>query len=641
MFFKTLLTVLISFLCTPANVAFAEDAQNAKAIVRLNGKAKHAFPNKNFPFANVNAPKGGKLRLAAQGTFDSLNRFSIHGSTPDEVLILQYDMLMFRSPDEPFTMYPLLAESADIASDNSSITFKINPKARFADGSSVHSQDVKASIEHLREKGKPRYKMSFGAVTRIDIIDELTIKINFSKKKEDGTYDPENLLVVSHCIVLPKKDLEKTNIGEQSNTPIQGTGPYRVKSFEHGRHIEMERRDDYWAKDYLKGFFNFDIIRLDYYKTSQAQFQAFQAGAYDVFFETNPQNWNRGFDFPAAKDGRVVKFEAEHKRGVLSRYFIVNMRHPLFQDINLRKAISLAFDADTVNRRIYEGDMKVPESTFANTIYAHSGKAEGVELQILKKYQNRMNDRFDEIINNAYTTPKTQSPIDHRKYIKEAATILDLAGYKVEKGMRLTKDGKPLEFSIMVKDEKLEKIALSYAQNLKLLGITLHIQRVDTVQYENRVLESDFDMIIHAIANGMSPGIEQTYYYGAKFAHTKGSSNYIGLSDDILEDLAYEVAKSSTSEMHIAACHAMDRYLMHLYCFIPIAYDNKYREARWSGRLETPEYDPEMGRNVMAFGWFNGHIQNEPLINKEEESGFFHTLKQKVKSIFSSIWGEQ
>ncbi len=634
MFLKTFFLVLSSFLYTSAHIVFAQDVQNSKAIVRLNGKAKHAFPNENFPFANANAPKGGKLRLATQGTFDSLNRFSIHGSTPDEVLILQYDMLMLRAPDEPFTMYPLLAESADIASDSSSITFKINPKAKFADGSSVHSEDVKATMEHLRDKGKPRYKMSFGPIERIAIIDDLTIKIIFAKK-EDGTYDPETPLAVSLCMVMPKKDLEKTNIGEQSNHPIQGTGPYKVKSFEHGSHIELERRDDYWAKDYLKGFFNFDSIRLDYYKTSQAQFQAFQAGAYDVFFETNPQNWKRGFDFPAAKDGRVVKFEAEHKRGVLSRYFIVNMRRPLFQDINLRKAISLAFDADTVNRRIYEGDMKVPESTFANTMYAHNGKAEGVELQILTKYQNRIGDRFDEIINNAYSTPKTQTPIDHRKYIKQAAAILDLAGYKVEKGMRLTKDGKPLEFSMMVKDEKLEKIALSYAQNLKLLGITLHIQRVDTVQYENRVLESDFDMIIHAIANGMSPGIEQTYYYGSKFANIKGSSNYIGLSDSILEELAYEVAKSSTAESHIAACHAMDRYLMHLYCFIPIAYDNKYREARWVGALETPEYDPDMGRNVMAFGWFNENIQHEPIIKTEEESGFFHTIKEKIQSIFS------
>lgn len=638
MFFRTSFLILISFFCSFVNITCAQDLKNSKAIVRLNGKAKHSVPDKDFPFANTQAPKGGKLRLAAQGTFDSLNRFSIHGTTPDEVLVLQYDMLMFRSPDEPFTLYPLLAESAEIAPDSSSITFKINPKAKFADGSSVHAEDVKASMEHLRDKGKPRYKMSFGPVARIDIIDNLTIKIIFSKK-EDGTYDPERPLVVAYCIVMPKKDLESTNIGEPSNKPIQGTGPYKVKNFEHARFIEMERRDDYWAKNYLKGFYNFNTIHLDYYKTSQAQFQAFQAGAYDVFFETNPQNWKRGFNFPAAKNGSVVKFEAEHTRGVLSRYFIVNMRRPLFQDINLRKAISLAFDADTVNRRVYEGDMKVPQSTFANTMYAHSGKAKGVELEILTKYQNRIGDRFNEITDSAYETPKTQSPSDHRKYIKQAATILDAAGYKVTNGVRLTKDGKKLEFSMMVKDEKLEKVALSYAQNLKLLGIQLHIQRVDTVQYENRVLESDFDMIIHGIFNGMSPGIEQTYYYGAQFANIKGSSNYIGLSDVVLEDLAYDVAKALTPEKHIAACHAMDRYLMHLYCFIPIMYDNKYREARWTAALETPEYDPEMGRNVMAFGWSTTTDKKTTDISAEAitktEDSFFQRLKNTITSVFS------
>ncbi|PIZ34179.1 MAG: hypothetical protein COY39_00735 [Alphaproteobacteria bacterium CG_4_10_14_0_8_um_filter_37_21] len=636
MFLQGTFLILLSFLSTLNCLWCAKNVGNTKAIVRLNGTAKHKFPDADFPFANTQAPKGGKLRLATQGTFDSLNRFSIHGTTPDEVLILQYDMLMFRAPDEPFTLYPLLAESAHIAPDSSSITFKINPKAKFADGSAVQAKDVKASMEHLRDKGKPRYKMSFGPVERIDMIDDLTIKVHFSKK-DDGTYDPERPLVVAYCIVLPKKDLEKTDIGAQSNQPIQGTGPYKIKSFEHGHFIEMERRDDYWAKDYLKGFFNFDSIRLDYFKTSQAQFQGFQAGAYDIFFETNPQNWKRGFDFPAAKDGRVVKFEAEHTRGVLSRYFIVNMRRPIFQDIRLRKAISLAFDADTVNRRVYEGDMKIPQSTFANTIYAHKGKAEGSELEILTKYKNRIGDRFHDITNSAYVTPQTKSPSDHRAYIKQAAILLDGAGYKVKNGVRCAKDGKPLEFSLMVKDEKLEKIALSYAQNLKLLGIQLFILRVDTVQYENRILESDFDIIIHAIYNGMSPGVEQTYYYGAKFANIKGSSNYIGLSDEILEDLAYDVATAATPETHIAACHAMDRYLMHLYCFIPIMYDNKYREARWVGALETPDYDPEMGRNVMAFGWSGSAdkqlVNGNTDVQIKAENGFFQNSFNKIYAV--------
>jgi len=255
----------------------------------------------------------------------------------------------------------------------------------------------------------------------------------------------------------------------------------------------------------------------------------------------------------------------------------------------------------------------------------------------LTKYKNRIGDRFHDITNSAYVTPQTKSPSDHRAYIKQAAILLDGAGYKVKNGVRCAKDGKPLEFSLMVKDEKLEKIALSYAQNLKLLGIQLFILRVDTVQYENRILESDFDIIIHAIYNGMSPGVEQTYYYGAKFANIKGSSNYIGLSDEILEDLAYDVATAATPETHIAACHAMDRYLMHLYCFIPIMYDNKYREARWVGVFETPNYDPDMGRNVMAFGWVapgkKQAVDSKREADTKAEVGFFQSMLNKIYSV--------
>ncbi|MDP2192921.1 MAG: ABC transporter substrate-binding protein, partial [Alphaproteobacteria bacterium] len=409
----------------------------------MNGTPKHNFPKMHFPFVKADAPKGGKLRLATQGTFDTLNRFSIHGSAPEELLTLQYDMLMFRSPDEPFTLDPLVAESAVIEKDSSAITFTINPNATFADGSPVTAQDIEATIIHLRDKGKPRYKMSFGPIKRMVILSPRRIKI-FFHPKAGGMYDQECPLVVAQMIVLSKNDLGSYAIGEQNHQPIQGTGPYRLKTYELGRYIEMGRRPDYWATDYLKGFYNFDTIRLDYYKTSQSQFQAFQAGAFDIFFETNPQNWQRGFNFAAVHDGRVQKFEAEHNRGVLARYFIVNMRRPLFQDIALRKALGLAFDADTVNRMVYEGEMKIPQSTFANTLYAHQGPAEHEELEILSAYKDQIGDRFHEIVSSAYQAPRTQSARDHRAYIKQASDLLMQAGYQMKDGVRLDKEGKPL-----------------------------------------------------------------------------------------------------------------------------------------------------------------------------------------------------
>lgn len=575
----------------------------AKPLTLLNATPKHSFPEKPFPFVNAKAPKGGTLRLSNQGTFDSLNRFSIHGTVPEEMLMLQYETLMIRSPDEAFTLYPLVAQSAEIASDNSSVTFSLNPKAKFFDGTSVESPDIQATIEHLRDKGKPRYKSFYSKLKSVECLDKLRIKLTFNPL-DDGSYDPEAPLLMAQSIpVLSKKSLEETDIGEQSNTAIEGTGPYKVHKFELGQSIEMERRKDYWAKDYLKGFYNFDIVRVDYYKTTQSQFQAFQAKNFDVYFETNPQNWNRGYDFPAVREDKVKRLEAEHKKGVLARYIAINMRRPVFQDVELRRALSLVFDADGVNRLVYEGGMKIPQSTFSNTIYAPEGKAEGKELQILTKYKCDIGARFDEIVNAPFKTTHTKTQGDLRAHIQKADAVLKKAGYLMKDGVRLDKQGKPLTFSIMIKDEKLEKIALIYLQSLKNLGIALKVERIDTVQYENRVLEFNWDMLIHAIANGMSPGAEQSYFYGAKFADVPGASNYIGLKDPVLEKLTGEITKAKDKETHIAACRAMDRYLMHLYCLFPIMYDNKYRDARWVDKFEVPPYDANSGVNVVAYGW--------------------------------------
>jgi microcin C transport system substrate-binding protein len=569
-----------------------------KTLTYLGAKPKHNFPDTPFSFANVNAPKGGMLKLATQGTFDGLNRFSLKGTKPTEVLPLLEDGLMYRSPDEPFTMYPLIAKEVEIADDSSFIIFHIDERAKFQNGSPITAEDVKATYEHLK-KHVPRYKSAYRKVINYECIGNLSIKVTF-EKQEDGTYDAEAPLVMSLMPVFPKGDILKIDLSEPSLNPLQGSGPYEIGCFEVGRFIELKRRENYWAKDILKGFYNFDTIRLDYYKNIQAQFQAFQAGEFDIFFETNPQNWNRSYHFDAVKKGKVKKIDQEHKRGVLSRYFILNMRRPLFQDPILRKALVLAFDANAVNKLVFENDMKIPYSTFANTQFAHKGKAEGKELEILSKYKDRIGNAFNDIINISFEAIYDKNP---RTNIQKADSLLKEGGYLIQNGIRLTKDGKPLIIHFMSKDEKLEKIALQYKESLKKLGIELIIQKMDAVQYENRVLESDFDMIIHAVANSLNPGIEQVYYYSTKTADEKGSSNYVGFKNPVLNDLAYEIVKSKTAENHLSACRAMDRYLMSLCCFIPIMYDNKYRAAYWHDRFDIPPYDPDMGTNVIAFGW--------------------------------------
>ncbi|CAO5681845.1 MAG: hypothetical protein HEEMFOPI_00627 [Holosporales bacterium] len=581
------------------NVAISK---RKKALTCFNESPKHNFPEKDFPFSNPDAPKGGTLKLSNQGTFDNLNRFSIKGTSPSEILPLFYDSLMYRSPDEPFTMYPLLAKEVEVAEDSSYVTFYLDERAKFSDGSSVKAEDVAFTIETLR-KNIPRYKSAYQKIKSIECVNNLTLKVTFNQQN-DGTYDREAPLVMALLVVMPKKELEKVDITESSLIPVMGSGPYELESYEIGRYIQAKRRDTYWAKDIYKGFYNFDHVRVDYYKNTQSQFQAFQAGAFDIYFETNPQNWKRNYHFQALKTGKVERIDEVHKKGVLSRYFIVNMRKPLFQDLQLRKALAIAFDSASVNSLIFEGGMQIPRSTFANTQFAHTGVATGKELEALSCFKDDIGEaRFNEIVSHAFLDDMEK---DHRKNIEKADKLLKDAGYLVKNGIRLRKDThKPLILTIIIKDEKLEKIALNFAQSLKKLGIELNIQKVDTVQYENKVLESDFDIIIHALCNSLNPGIEQSYYYSKKTADEKGSSNYIGLKDDVLEKLAQGIVKTQTREDHEAACKAMDRYLMHLYCLIPIMYDNRYRAAYWVDRFKIPAFNPEVGANVIAFGWTN------------------------------------
>ena len=597
------LSFVVSFSLFGENKDESKKAETikTKTLTVFNRDAEHKFPDEPFSFANLDAPKGGKLVLSTQGSFDGLNRYSIKGTHPVEVMPLLYNTLMYRSPDEPFTMYPLLAKEVEVAKDSSFIIFTLHEDAKFSDGSPVESYDVKATIETLR-KDIPRYKNAYSQVESLECLDDKRARINF-KKLDDGTYDSERPIVMGLVPVLPKKILEKIDIIEQTLEPIMGSGPYKVKNFEVGRFVEIERNQDYWAKDIYKGFYNFDIIRVDYYKNIQAQFQAFQAGESDIFFETNPQNWEKAYDFPAVKNGQVVKLEEEHENGVLSRYFAINMRKEKFKDIALRKAISMIYDGDSVNRRVFHEKMKVPYSTFSNTFYAHKGQAKGRELEILSEYKNQIGDRFEEITQNEYERTQTKSAKDHRNYVSKASDVLNKASYKLKNGVRYGKDGKPLEITLLLKDEKLEKIALSFKQDLKKLGITLTVQRVDSVQYENKILERDFDIIIHPLANSMSPGIEQVLYYSERTADEKGSSNYIGLKDPVANALAKCVSLAKTAEEHVASVHALDRYIMHLYCFVPIMYDNLYRAAYWKDRVDFPPYDKKAGTNVIAFGW--------------------------------------
>jgi len=580
------------------------------------GKPKYGSDFTSFSYVNPNAPKGGKLKMGAMGTFDSLNQYIATG-IPPVVLAFQQsgtltmDPLMVRAVDEPYTLYPLIAEKVDLAPDNSSITFYINPKARFHDGTLIMAEDVKFSYEMLRDQGLPRYRLHYGKIEKMEILAPRTIKLTFNKP-ETG-YDPETPLIVAGLHVFSKAHYEGKDFRQTGMTPLLGTGPYRVAKAEPGRSITYERVKGYWAADLPanKGKYNFDIIQIDYYKNAEAQFQAFKAGEFDVFFEINSQQWRDGYNTPAVKSGKIKKVEAKHKRPVTVRMLIFNMRRPLFQDIRVRQAISMAYDWETVNKMLCNNDYYRMTSLFANTYLAHQGPTEGLELKYLEPYLNTIPK---DILEKGFIPPTTKGDGDARENLEEADKILNEAGWIVVTETdpvtqrnairRVHKDTRePLTFELMYKDPRLEKLLGGFVQNLQRLGITLKLRFMDTVQYEARVVDSDFDMISHSWSNSLSPGNEQVYYFSQKTADQKGSSNYIGMKDPVVEALAYNVANAKTQEEQVAAVHALDRVVMGRHYFVPMFYDNTTYWAYWADRVEFPTFDPLVGTNTLEWWW--------------------------------------
>jgi microcin C transport system substrate-binding protein len=600
------LFIMAGFLTCESN---AVPPPNAVSSLARFGKPKYDNDFKAFSYVNPTAPKGGKLVMGTTGTFDSLNDYVVKGTPAFNCFLITIDPLMRRSVDEPYTLYGLIAEKVHLAPDFSSITFYINPAARFHDGTPITAEDVKFSFEMLREQGLPRYRQFYGKIKAISLIDSLTIKLDF-EKTENG-YDPEIPMTVALLRVFSKASLQGKDFRETGLSPLLSNGPYKIAKAEAGRFIQYERIKNYWAADLPvnKGMYNFDTIRIDYYKTPQAQFQAFKAGEFDVFFEIDSQQWRKGYTVPAVIEGKIKKVSFKSQRPVTVRLAIFNMRRPLFRDIRVRKAIAYAFDWETMNKMLCDGDYQRVDSLFANTVLAHKGTAKGLELEYLSPWFHMLPKLT---IEEGFIAPTTKGDGDARENLKLASQLLDQAGYIQEvdplthkkKGQRVNKETKePLTFEFMYKDQRIEKFLNMFRMNLEKIGVTLKPRFIDTVQYEARVMKSDFDMIAHMWSNSLSPGNEQIYYFSQKMADQPGSSNYIGVKDPVLEALAYKVAGAQTEEEKIAAVHALDRVFMARHYAVPMFYDNTVYWAYWADRVDYPPFDPAVGTNTLDWWW--------------------------------------
>lgn len=568
-------------------LAGAAQAEPRHALTLYGEPPKYPADFKHFDYVNPEAPKGGLLRQRGIGGFDSFNPYIPKGN-PVDVEPLIYDSLTYHSPDEPFTEYGLLAEKIDKAEDNRYVRFFLNPKARFHDGQPVTAEDVIFTFNTLVEKGDPMYRHYYADVDKVVAEDRLTVRFDF--KHKDNRELP---LILGQIHVLPKHWWADRDFSKGGLEPPLGSGPYRIGKVSPGSRVEFERVKDWWGQDLpvSRGLYNFDRIRVDYYRDTQVALEGFKAGQFDVNLEYSAKDWNTGYDSPALRDGRFVMAAIPNHNPAGMQGYVFNLRRPMFQDRRVREAIAQLFDFEWANKQLFYGAYKRTGSYFANSEMAATGLPDEAELKLLEPLRDKLPP---EVFTQAFKPPVSDGSGIIREQSRRAFQLLTEAGYRIEDDKMIGPDGKPLAFEFLNFQPNLERVILPFKRNLAELGIDLHIRRVDTSQYINRLRSRDFDMTSAIWPQSNSPGNEQREFWHSASAENPGSRNLMGLRDPAIDQLVDGLIRADSRQALITHARALDRALLWGHYVVPNYYVDTWRVAYWKrfGRpAATPLYD--------------------------------------------------
>ncbi len=535
------------------------------------------------PYANPDAPKGGRLVQGLIGTFDSLNPFIVKGIAVQQIRGYVVESLMARGNDEPFTLYGLLADSIETDDARSYVTFHLDPKARFSDGRPVRAEDVLFSWALMRDKGRPNHRLYYAKVANAEALDERTVRFDFG-----GTADRELPLILGLMPIFAKHAVDVATFEETSMTAPLGSGPYRVTSVKPGTSVTLTRNPDYWGKDRPanRGLWNFDEVRVDYYREANGAFEAFKRGLYDFRVENEPLRWHEGYNFPAARNGDVIRDEIRTGTPQPSEFLVFNTRRPVFADIRVRQALALLFDFEWINRNYFFGLYGRSPSFFAGSeLSAAARPADEREKRLLAPFAAGI--RAD-ILDGSYHLPVTDGSGRDRQTLRAALALFKQAGFELD-GTVLRKRGtrEPLTFEILTTTRDQERIALAYARDLKRAGIAVSVRVVDAVQFDQRRLAFDFDMIQNRWDQSLSPGNEQAFYWGSAAADIQGTRNYMGTKSPAIDAMIAALLEARERPEFVSAVRALDRALMSGCYAIPVYNPQRQWIARWN-RIERP-----------------------------------------------------
>ncbi|HTZ03251.1 MAG TPA: extracellular solute-binding protein [Xanthobacteraceae bacterium] len=563
--------------------AAAQSPSAADAAVSAPAIAMHGAPAlpEGFgalPYVNPAAPQGGRLTEGVLGTFDSLNPLIVQGVAVQPVRGYVIESLMARSYDEPFTLYGLLAKTIATDAARSYVTFTLDPAAHFSDGTPVTAADVVFSWRLLRDHGRPNHRSYYSRVAKAEILDPRTVRFDFV-----DTSDREMPLIMGLMPVLPEHAIDVATFENSTLKAPIGSGPYVVAAIDAGKSVTFKRDPNYWGRNLPinRGLWNFDQLRFDFFRDGNAYFEAFKAGLYDVRAETDPTRWQTGYDFPAARDGRVVKEAFHSGLPKFASDFVFNTRRPLFADIRVRQAITLLFDFEWVNRNFFYNLYKRSTSYFDDSeLSSYRRPADANERALLAPFPDAV--RAD-VLDGTYAPPVSDGSGRDRAMLRQALALLDAAGYGL-KGtvLRNRATGAPFSFEIMVASRDDERLALAFAAMLARAGIKAQVRLVDSVQYEQRRVSFDFDMIEYQWDQSLSPGSEQSFYFGSAAADQPGSRNYMGVKSAAVDAMIAAVLRARTRADLVDAVRALDRVLISGCYVVPLFYLPEQWVARWS-----------------------------------------------------------
>ena len=543
----------------------------------------------HLPYFNPDAPKGSRLVAGFLGTFDSLNPLIVRGVPVQQVRPYNFERgyviesLMARGENEPVPLYGLLATTVETNDERSFVTFHLDPRARFSDGKPVTAEDVLFSWRLLRDHGRPNHRQYYSKVVKAEALDALSVRFDLT-----GADDRELPLILGLMPVLPKHAVDVSTFEETSLTPMIGSGPYRITAVKPGASITFTRNPDYWGRDLPinRGLFNFDEIRFDYFREANGYFEAFKRGLYDYRVEFEPLRWHDGYDFPAVKDGEVIRQTVKTGLPRPSEFFVFNTRRPVFSDIRVRRALTLLFDFEWINRNYFFDLYKRDGGFFAGSeLSAYGRPADAREQELLKPFADHI---APDILDGSYRLPVTDGSGRDRATLRAALSLLKDAGYELEGTvLRQRSSRAPLAFEIMVVTSDQERIALNFSENLRRAGIQATVRTVDAVQFDQRRLGYEFDMIPNRWDQSLSPGNEQAFYWGSTAAAEPGSRNYMGVRNAAADAMITALLHARDRDDFVAAVRALDRVLISGYYVIPLFYPPAQWIARWT-KVDRP-----------------------------------------------------